>query len=75
MKLREYKVGEVFAIGRGLFIAHEADPKYWPKHVYSDVIADYCWSCCFNRGRGACNILACSPQSRKDNKDVVFERL
>lgn len=74
-KKRYYEEGVVFSIGRGQFIAHEADGKYWVKEPTSP--GSYCYSCCFrmNRGKGSCAILACSPNDRFDKKNVIFEKI
>lgn len=65
-KKRDYEIGQVFALGRGLFKVQFADGKYFRKN-------EYCTNCCFSISRKACNILACHSSDRKDGKEVVFE--
>ena len=65
-KKRDYEIGQVFALGRGLFRVQEADGKYFRKN-------EFCTNCCFSISRKACRILACHPSERNDNKDVIFE--
>lgn len=70
-----HEVGAVFGLGKGLFIAHKADGKYWVKEPIAP--GGECFSCCFrmNRGKGACAKLACCAYERKDQKEVVFEKV
>ena len=74
-KKRYYEEYDVFCIGRGIYQVHEADGKYWVKD--SIIPGGDCFSCCFrnNKGKGACAMLACNADERKDGKEVIFERI
>lgn len=67
-KKRDYPIGHVFALGRGLFQVQHADGKYYRKN-------DNCINCCFTMSRKACKLLACHANERIDGLEVVFELL
>lgn len=62
MKQREYKIGEVFNIGRGTYIVR----------AYNGGCG--CVLCGL-RSKKACLEMKCASAYRKDGKNVIFERV
>lgn len=64
IRKKEYSVGDVFSIGRGLFKVCHADRRYF-----------YACTDCNLRNKKSCEQMRCKATERADGKDVVFVAL